>query len=250
MGQGSLRVPFGDGHVQIKISLPVKDAPSEAMLPGLRQLDEQLIAAGVATAERDGRSVSCRAGCGACCRQVVPVGATEARHLERFLRSLPAERQAVLAERAIAGMKRLEETGVLADLERFWSADGDARNALAVTYFKAGVPCPFLENESCGIYAERPLVCREFLVTSDPKLCETPWDEGVAGVKVPLRLNPTLLEMDRQDAVQDWQPLLVLIYRVLCEDATFAPGPHRDGQAWLERFADALGKTHKPPASQ
>ena len=248
MGQGSLRVPAGDGHIQIKISLPVKPAPSEALLPGLRELDGQLIAAGVATAQREGREVSCRAGCGACCRQVVPIGATEARHLARYVRSLPEDRRQALAERARAGMQRLAEAGVLDEIDHFWSADRKTRNDLAIAYFKSGAPCPFLENESCGIYAERPLVCREFLVTSDPVLCATPWEEGVEGVKIPLRLNPTLLEMDRQDQTQDWQPLLVMLYRVLCNDETFKDGPERDGETWLAHFADALGKTHRPPA--
>jgi hypothetical protein len=35
-----------------------------------------------------------------------------------------------------------------------------------VRYFLQGVACPFLEAESCGIHPDRPLACREYLVTS------------------------------------------------------------------------------------
>ena len=48
-----------------------------------------------------------------------------------------------------------------------------------------GVPCPFLEDESCSIHPERPLVCREYLVTSPAALCAGPTQEGVTPVAVP-----------------------------------------------------------------
>ena len=35
-------------------------------------------------------------------------------------------------------------------------------------YFQLGIPCPFLEEESCSIYHDRPITCREYLVTSPP----------------------------------------------------------------------------------
>jgi Fe-S-cluster containining protein len=36
------------------------------------------------------------------------------------------------------------------------------------------MPCPFLEDESCSIHPDRPLVCREYLVTSPAELCAGP----------------------------------------------------------------------------
>jgi len=40
-------------------------------------------------------------------------------------------------------------------------------------YFDARIPCPFLEHGSCGVYPERPMVCREYNVTTPASLCAT-----------------------------------------------------------------------------
>lgn len=52
-------------------------------------------------------------------------------------------------------------------------------------YFALGVPCPFLEDESCSIHPERPLTCREYLVTSPAEHCAKPTPVAVEGVHLP-----------------------------------------------------------------
>ncbi len=98
-------------------------------------------------------------------------------------------------------MKRLEEAGLLDAAE----SPGDraltvneAGNAAAAfgkikrRYFSLGIACPFLENESCGIHPERPMVCREYHVTSPAELCARLYDENVDRVDVPLRMGGIL----------------------------------------------------------
>ncbi len=41
-------------------------------------------------------------------------------------------------------------------------------------YFHLGIACPFLEDESCSIHADRPISCREYLVTSPAVNCADP----------------------------------------------------------------------------
>ena len=67
-----------------------------------------------------------------------------------------------------------------------------------------GVPCPFLEDESCSIHPERPLVCREYLVTSPAALCAGPTQEGVTPVAVP---KVSMAARGLQDEGDDWFPL-------------------------------------------
>lgn len=63
--------------------------------------------------------------------------------------------------------------------------DREARGQLGRDYFALGVPCPFLEDESCSIHPERPLVCREYLVTSPAEHCARPTPGAVEGVDLP-----------------------------------------------------------------
>ncbi len=75
-------------------------------------------------------------------------------------------------------------------------------------YFALGVPCPFLEDESCSIHPERPLVCREYLVTSPAELCAGPEQEGVTPVPVP---KVSMAARGLQDEKDDWFPLAMLM---------------------------------------
>ena len=71
-------------------------------------------------------------------------------------------------------------------------------------YFALGIPCPFLEEESCSIHPDRPLVCREYLVTSPAELCAGPTQEGVTPVPVP---KVSLAARGLQDEREEWFPL-------------------------------------------
>ena len=70
------------------------------------------------------------------------------------------------------------------------------------------MPCPFLEDESCSIHPERPLVCREYLVTSPAELCAGPKQEGVTPVAVP---KVSLAARGLQEEKDDWFPLAMLM---------------------------------------
>ena len=85
---------------------------------------------------------------------------------------LPADRQAEVRARFADRVERLREAGLLdALLDRVSPLDGAAARDLAARYLALGLVCPFLEDDSCSIYDERPFVCRRYLVTTPPALC-------------------------------------------------------------------------------
>jgi hypothetical protein len=83
---------------------------------------------------------------------------------------------------------------------------------LALDYLYQRVPCPFLEDESCSIHPIRPLICREYLVTSPPQFCENPSTLQVDPVLLPLHfsriLNVIGAEIERDS--RGWIPLVFL----------------------------------------
>jgi Fe-S-cluster containining protein len=48
-------------------------------------------------------------------------------------------------------------------------------------YFEAQIPCPFLVDEVCSIYPERPIVCASYAVTSPAERC-TSWSADLESV--------------------------------------------------------------------
>lgn len=138
-----------------------------------------------ARAEAAGRSISCRRGCGACCRQLVPVSIPEALRISEVVEAMTEPLRSDVRRRfdeAVAAFARaglLEELRSLADPLAEAARGAEAHYELARRYFELGIACPFLEEESCSIHEDRPAACREHLALSPPAWCEEPFERTV-----------------------------------------------------------------------
>lgn len=220
----TLRLSVGDLRVVHPITVPTGPVPAADVVPALQGLVNAVV-----TAAEAGKAISCRKGCGACCRQLVPISRTEAERLLSTVAALPAERRAVLEARFAAAESAL----AAADLKE---RKGRPDRELSTAYFALGISCPFLEEESCSIHPDRPLVCREYLVTSPAELCAGPEQEGVTPVPVP---KVSLAARGLQDELEDWFPLALLM-----DWAKRRPGAgaRRTGPEWIQRFLKGMSR--------
>jgi Fe-S-cluster containining protein len=207
------KVATREGSFTAQVPVPTGQTNLVQLLPVLQALDDGLVQAATAQRAKEGVHVSCKAGCGACCRQMVPISIFEAEFLANWMRTLPEERQEQLAERFHRGLQALQAAGIL---ERMESAEAfaldDAGREFAIDYLRQQIPCPFLEAESCSIHPIRPLVCREYLVSSPPEHCGYPSAHKPEAINVLLRLarvlNSTAAELE--PGTRGWIPLLFL----------------------------------------
>jgi Fe-S-cluster containining protein len=167
------------------------------LVPLACELAELHVARSGDAERRAGRTISCRAGCGACCRQMVPLSPPEVFYLGEVVgRSDPARR-----ERWREGFDRViraaTEAGLRARLTRPDLAEEEGM-AIALEWLQMGVPCPFLEDESCGIHPVRPAVCREYNVTSPAAWCADPLEHEIARVPVPRSISEALARLTRE----------------------------------------------------
>ena len=119
-------------HAQ-SMSVAISSLPGDADSPSLRK-----------------EPVSCRKGSGACCRQVVPLSPPEAFLIAEMVQAAPPDENEIFLERFASLAERLESSGLT-----------DALFNRTVEYFRLGLACPFLVEESCSIHPMRPLLCRE-----------------------------------------------------------------------------------------
>lgn len=220
----TLRLTVGDLRIAHPITVPTGPVAAADAVPALQGLVNAVV-----TAAEAGKAISCRKGCGACCRQLVPISRTEAERLMVTVASLPAERRTALEARFAAAGAAL----AAADLKE---RKGRSDRQLSTAYFALGIPCPFLEEESCSIHPDRPLVCREYLVTSPAELCAGPAQEGVTPVPVP---KVSLAARGLQDEREDWFPLALLM-----DWAKTRPkaGARRTGPEWIQKFLKGMSR--------
>lgn len=212
--KATFSLPIGNASLNASVQLPAGRTTLTELLPIIQNLENAIVEKVGSEASAAGHPISCRAGCGACCRQMVPISLFEAEALTVWLATLPVDRVAALRERFHRALSTLRDAGVIdAILDEKWILDEKSSTQLAVDYFHAGVPCPFLENESCSIHPIRPLSCREYLVTSSPELCKDPSIHQVSGVQLPLRLSRAVYLIGQQLSKdrRGWIPLVFLL---------------------------------------
>jgi len=211
--QVNFTLNIGAGRLDASAIVPSGETNLTQLLPVLQDLSSDIINGAVQIAESEGYSVSCRAGCASCCRQLIPLNLFEAEQLAVWISALPEERQAQLVGRFDAAVRQLSQAGILGRMDPSLQTPGSPeQKALAVDYIRQRVACPFLEDESCGIYPIRPLICREYLVTSPPENCVDPSVYPVVGVPIPLKLSNVLIEIGSHvdPSSRGWLPLVFL----------------------------------------
>jgi Fe-S-cluster containining protein len=218
----TLRLTVGTLRIAHPITVANAPVPAADVVPALQGLVNAVVEAAQA-----GKTVSCRKGCGACCRQLVPLSRTEGERLLQLIDALPAERRETLVARFAAAETAIEGAGLK-------DRAGRTDRELSAAYFALRLPCPFLEDESCSIHPERPLVCREYLVTSPAELCAGATQEGVTPVAVP---KVSMAARGLQDERDDWFPLaLLMVWRRTRPRKTVK----RTGPEWVQRFLKGL----------
>lgn len=210
----NIKMVAGEHTLEASARVPDGLMRLDGLLPILQAFDDAVIGVAADKVERAGLKVSCRAGCGACCRQLAPVSEAEAVHLAEVVDSWPAERQAELRERFRATLEALGTHGLLKRLRRPASLKSlAARRKIGEEYFRLALPCPFLEEERCSIYPQRPLACREYLVTSPAENCRNPGPGAIHRVPLPLKFSEILYTFGDGFGAQSsrWLPLVLAL---------------------------------------
>jgi Fe-S-cluster containining protein len=240
-----------DGHpLKVEAELPVRPTTPKRVLPLFQRLTDAIVARGAAEAVAGGKAISCKAGCGACCSQIIPISVTEARRLAEVIAESPPARRDALKARFARTKKRFEEAGLWARIEAHASLEDAEVIALAEPYFALDVPCPFLENQRCSVYEDRPLVCREALVTSPAANCADRGSDAIDAVPLAVRPSISLSRVEplAGDRKHDWVPLVLLL---AFDDANPDEPPERPAAEIVEEFAARLaiggGEVGSPP---
>jgi len=216
-----------DWKLKTTISAPAGPRRLIQLLPLANALADAVTGMAEQALEKQGEKISCRKGCAACCRSMVPISEVEARRLRELVESLPDPRRAQVVTRFAEVLCQLDEAGLLDKLRTREQWTDLENKRIQVQYFLQGIACPFLEDESCTIYRDRPTSCREFLVTSPPEKCALPTNEEVRIVKLPFRVMSALARFDAGATAERirWVPLVLALEWAIEHPDTSAPRP-------------------------
>ena len=179
----NFKIGWEGRELSASVALPTHPVTPRYLLPMIQNLTNALVGMGESLVTERGETISCKAGCGACCRQLVPITESEAHHIRDLVDAMPEPRREAVRGKFTAARTALAEGGLL---ELLLKPTENTRNTdLGLSYLRLGIACPFLEAESCSIHPDRPLSCREYLVTSPAEFCREPTAATIRRVPTP-----------------------------------------------------------------
>lgn len=199
--QITAQVDTPDGSLKGKVTVYTGPTQLAELVPPLQALTEGLVNLTLKRERKEGRQISCKAGCGTCCCQMVPLSIPEVFYLRDLVCSQPPKVQQIITQRFDSIVDILKQQGLYGELEKPDLGDNEHLN-IAKRYWQLKLSCPFLSNGTCTIYPVRPLACREYHVTTPAEWCSDPYSHPIEkpklNVAMPVllaRLSADLLDM-------------------------------------------------------
>jgi Fe-S-cluster containining protein len=242
---GTIEISVRGEPVEMQLTVPANRVKLRRMLPIFQMMTNSFVGLGVEISEKQGKKVSCQAGCGACCRQPVPLTETETYQIAELVEKMEEPRRSQVKARFDEAVRHFHEIEWFEQMDNYAELTIKERQELVMKYFYEGVPCPFLENESCSIHPDRPLSCREYLVTNPAENCRRPTAETIQMIDPLLKFSQTLrhVSISENMAKLNFVPLV----RAL-EWAEMYPenAPEKSGQEWMAEFFGLLSGKDLP----
>jgi Fe-S-cluster containining protein len=241
----SAELLVGGYKLNLELVVPTKEVPPESLMPTLRDLCNQVAEGVEQIAQENGLEISCKKGCGACCRQYVPISPAEARLMVGLVEDMPEPRRLAVKKHFEEAVQRFKQSEVLETAMNYNRLPEAERMKMVKDYFQLGIACPFLVNESCSIYTDRPLICREYLVISPPEYCATLDGDHIERLKLPVSVAETFSNMEgaRRKGANPCIPLIMALEWTQDhpDDSEYLPGPK-----WVQYIFEDLSGTKIP----
>jgi Fe-S-cluster containining protein len=213
------------------------------IVPLARTISARIADIVIARNRRDGIDIVCRKGCAHCCSHLAPLAVPEVFRLEEYIYSRPRDmrdamlRLCLLAARDILAEEPPEFFALPTAPD---SIDGLAfLSDLSRWYVSLGVCCPFLSENVCTIYENRPLACRDYFVHGGSKACV---NAGVAAeaIKMPVPMVEVLGQLAGELEDDDIEAVILPLTPVWCEQNVERGQRTWSAKSMAERFVEIV----------
>jgi Fe-S-cluster containining protein len=244
VGTINLELDILDERLQFCIGVADERVALADIVPLAHTISARIADIVIARDRRQGDDIACRKGCAYCCQShLVPLAVPEAFRLKEYIYSRPRDlrdamlRLCLLAARDILNEEPAEfivprtETdsidsfGFLSDLSRW--------------YVGLGVSCPFLSENICTIYENRPSACRDHFVYGSSIACANV-DVPAEPVKMPVPMVEVLGQLAGEFEDNEVEAVILPLTPVWCEQNVDRGQRTWSARAMAERFVEIV----------
>jgi len=226
-------------------------APGQArlsdMAPLARALSTKLALVMLERLRESGKYVPCCKGCSACCSYLIPLSVPEAFRLAQELSAMPPEEGKTLLQSSLHAAKTILEQ-IPRDLNKddLAPTDGGIRsNQLGTWYAGLKLRCPFLSDNLCVTYDQRPIACREHVVVGSAVSCNIEGTDDSDVMKMPVSVLECLGRLAAKLEQSDVEAIMLPLALPWAQENT-----ERSNRTWsavtmVGQFIEILQETDK-----
>lgn len=159
-------------ELDFAINVTGREAALSDIVPAARKISNKITNAIVQGLNEDDINVPCRKGCCSCCSSLIPMPVPEVFRMREELLSMPNKSSNRILRRSInSAVRILKKTNRSEYLKDFSKPGKNNVNDLNKWYGELHEVCPLLSGGVCLLYEQRPIACREHIVTGTADLC-------------------------------------------------------------------------------
>jgi len=160
--------------VDFRIDVAAKQATLAAIVPLARTISTKLALTVLDSLSKNGQFVPCRKGCSTCCNYLIPLSIPEVFRLREELLAMPADYSSQILQSCVDTAERiLDNKPPTFSLKTSSKSARSQIGRISRWYGGLKLACLFLSDRLCTLYEQRPIACREHIVTGSPVSCKT-----------------------------------------------------------------------------
>lgn len=223
--------------VQFRIDVAAKQATLADMVPLARALSTKVALVVLDSLRENKKNVPCCKGCSACCSYLIPMSVPEVFRLREELSAMPTDYSSRILRSCLDTAERILDN-------KFESEDEQPKmNNVSEWYSGLEQACPFLSDELCTLYDQRPLACREHIITGQSFFCQPEHKGEPNVVPMPVSILEVMGKLSAELEQSEIEAVMLPLAFAWAEDNL-----HRAEHTWpavtmIKRFAEILKAT-------
>jgi Fe-S-cluster containining protein len=214
------------------------------IVPPARVLCDRITEIILRRTSSDENYIPCSKGCSACCKRcLVPLSVPEALRFKEEIIAEPASRRESVWKACLRAaqliLKQRPPESLIDQTDASSLIQSVDIGIISNWYTSLNLACPFLYNNVCGIYEQRPLACREHFIKGSSVACSG--QGGVAEViEMPIQLPNVLGQLASELEGKDMESVILPLALVWCQENSERAERTWPAEMMVRRFAEIV----------
>jgi Fe-S-cluster containining protein len=216
-----ISIPIADSSLDVTLSCTDKPVSLSELVPICRKLADMIIEKVIQHRQKTAPPTACKKGCSPCCHYMIPLSPAESFRLHEEIQQMPRDRKRKAIRSMLLAARRVLEYRVprlAAEGQHSEELQTPNLEMISDWYDSFHLPCPFLTDNACSIYANRPIACREYMVTGNPLGCKTTSNKTVSIIEMPVSIAEVLNKVSNRLEGTQTESVILPVSIVWCNE--------------------------------